>query len=242
MTKILMTGGHGLLGSELKPWLPSLLAPDEKQLDITDASRVAIFFHEHEPEVVLHLAAFTSVTRAEAEKDLCWRVNVEGTRNIVRAANGVGAFLVHISTDYVFGGERGMYREDDVIGPPVNYYALSKIVAEEAARAAKRYLIMRTSFRPSLWPYSTAFTDAYTSQDYVDIIAPMIADVILERSRIACDTLHIGTERKSIFELAKRRCPGVRPTSRTSAGVGYPKDVSLDCSRWESLRAIGKGG
>ena len=164
-------------------------------------------------------------------------MNVKGTRSVARATNEVGAKLLHISTDYVFDGERGGYREDDVLGPPFNYYALSKIMAEKVARGAERHLIIRTSFRPREWPYEAAFTDVFTGQDYVDVIAPEIALAISRHAETPFDTLHVVTERKSAYDLARRRKPDVRPGTRVGAGMKLPSDVSLDTSRWRELRA-----
>ena len=66
-----------------------------------------------EPEVIIHSAALTDVDRCEREKELAYKMNVEGTRAIATAAEKAGSFLIYISTDYVFDGQRGMYREDD---------------------------------------------------------------------------------------------------------------------------------
>jgi dTDP-4-dehydrorhamnose reductase len=164
-------------------------------------------------------------------------VNVDGTRAIVRSASERSILLVHISTDYVFEGTRGMYHEEDCPGPVCNYYALSKLVAEEVARLAPRHLIIRTSFRPREWPYPVAFTDVYTSQDYVDVIAPEIALAIQRCREIPYAALHIATERKSAYELARRRRPEVRPGSKREVNVALPDDISLDTSRWQALKA-----
>lgn len=132
----------------------------------------------------------------------------------------------------------GRYKEDDSLGPPINYYALTKIAAEEAARAVKGSLVVRTSFRAREWPYERAFTDVFTSQDYVDVIAPLLAEVAghYDADQVPYGTLHVGTERKSVFELACRRAPGVVAASRHSAAVRLPADVSLNLSRWRAMR------
>ena len=135
-----------------------------------------------------------------------------------------------------FYGDTGAYSEDAPVGPVRNYYALSKLVAEEIARVAPRHLVIRTSFRPREWPYPTAFEDVYTSQDYVDIIAPEIALAIRHLDAIPFSTLHIATERKSVFDLARRRSDAVEPGSKAAAGVDLPDDISLDNSRWRDLR------
>lgn len=234
--RLFMTGGAGRLGTELRALLAGVHAPDEADLDITDEEAFRKAVEAYRPSVIVHLAAFTDVKAAESNQARCWAINVGGTRSVVRAADAVGAALVHISTDYVFAGTKGMYREDDPVGPPANYYALSKLAAEEVARVARRCLVLRTSFRPRQWPYPSAFTDVYTSQDYVDVIAPLIAEAITHLDQIPYDVLHVATERKTIYELARRRAPQVQPASCESAGVNYPRDVSLDTSRWQTVR------
>jgi dTDP-4-dehydrorhamnose reductase len=233
--RILLTGGAGRLGSELRRLLPGIVAPSQSQLDVTEPKTITETLQQYKPEVLVHAAGYTDVAQAEQERDRCWQVNVVGMRNIVRAATASGMFFVHISTDYVFSGATGMYREEDPPGPARNYYALSKLVAEEIARLAPRHLVIRTSFRPREWPYPVAFTDVFTSQDYVDVVAPEIALAIAHCREIPFDTLHIATERKSVYELAKRRKPDVRAGSKREAKVDLPDDISLDISRWLRL-------
>lgn len=234
---ILLTGGEGRLGSELRALLGGIIAPPEAQMDITRPEQIAAKLTEHRPTVLVHAAAYTDVAKAENDRAACWAVNVEGTANIVRAAIAGGIFLVHISTDYVFDGRTGNYKEDDPLGPVPNYYSLTKLVAEALVRLAERHLVIRTSFRPRQWPYPTAFTDVYTSQDYVDVIAPDIALAIRRCREIPHDTLHIATERKSIYELARRRKSDVAPASKQKAKVQFPDDISLDTSRWQQMKA-----
>ena len=239
--RVLMTGGSGVLGAALCDLLTNVYAPARNTLDVLDADEVMHRVREYGPHVIVHAAAYTDVLAAESERRPCWRVNVAGTRAIVSAARAVGARLVHISTDYVFYGDganggRG-YREDDAPGPVRNYYALSKLAAEEVARTLPGALIIRTSFRPDVWPYPVAFTDVFTSQDYIDVIAPDIALAIRHVDAVSFDTLHIATERKSAFDLAKRRRPNVRPGSKREIGVELPDDITLDVTRWQSLRA-----
>ena len=232
---ILLTGGSGRLGTELRALLPHVVAPSSRDLDVTDAGSVAAALAEHRPRAVAHAAAYTDVKGAETDRERCWAVNVDGTRNVVRALGDVP--LVHISTDYVFYGDTGGYAEDSPVGPVRNYYALSKLVAEELARVAARHLVIRTSFRPREWPYPTAFEDVFTSQDYVDVIAPEIALAIKHLDVVPYATLHIATARKSVFDLARQRSTVVAPGSKVGAGVDLPDDISLDITRWQALRS-----
>jgi dTDP-4-dehydrorhamnose reductase len=235
--RILLTGGSGRLGTELRTLLPDVIAPARAELDLLDPHATERTVRAVRPDLIVHAAAYTDVAAAETQRRACWDVNVQGTRHIARAANAVSARLLHVSTDYVFDGERGGYTEDDPPGPPVNYYALTKLVAEEAARGAERHLVLRTSFRPREWPYPVAFSDVYTSQDYVDVIAPEVARLIGFIDRVDFDTLHLATERKSVYDLARRRRPDVRAGTRAEANVRLPSDVSLDIRRWLDLRA-----
>lgn len=232
--RILLTGGTGRLGSELRQLLPSLIAPPRAELDVTDPRNVEEALRTHRPDVVVHAAAYTDVKGAETDRAACWQTNVVGTRTLVRALGSTK--FVHISTDYVFYGDRGNYKEDDPVGPVRNYYALSKLAAEEVARASREHLVIRTSFRPREWPYPVAFEDVYTSQDFVDVIAPEIALALRQLHAIPYPTLHIATERKSVFELARRRSETVRPGSKEGAGVDLPEDISLNIDRWRALR------
>lgn len=212
-----------------------------KQIDITNMRSVENVIAKNKPAVVLHLAAYTDVARAEHNRKECWDVNVIGTRNVARIASKYGARLVHLSTDYVFWGgadrPRGGYRETDPVGPVRNYYALTKLVAEEAALFNPHSLIVRTSFRPTEWPHSTAFTDVYTSQDYVDVIAHEMALLLANLDQIKEPCLHIGTERKSVFDLVARRNPTVKAGSKNDVSVDLPDDISLDSSLWQRVRA-----
>jgi dTDP-4-dehydrorhamnose reductase len=232
---MLLTGGRGRLGTELQKHL-KVLAPSSQELDITDVSSIQGYIHQHNPSLLIHAAAYTNVLGAEKDKQACWKVNVEGTRNLVNIALEHSLPLIHMSTDYVFWGDHGGYKEDDPLGPVRNYYALSKLVAEELVRVVPKHLVIRTSFRPLEWPYPTAFDDIYTSQDYVDIIAPDIALAIKRYTEIPYTTLHIATERKSVYNLACRRKPDVQRSSKANANVSLPEDISLDISRWQELK------
>jgi len=243
---LFITGGSGRLGRELTLLLPDALAPARAELDVTDAGAVLAYLRTHRPATVLHAAAYTDVPGAEREPEACWRVNVLGTRHVARACAEVGATLVHVSTDYVFWGgadparaARGGYREDDPTGPVRNRYALSKLAAEEEARRAPRHLILRTSFRPRAWPYPTGFTDVRTSQAYVDELAPEIALAARHAGRLVdagVRVLHVVGPPTTVFELARRRKPDVRPATKAEAGVALPDDVVLNRERWLAWR------
>lgn len=152
MTKILITGTNGQLGTELRNLLDergvAYDAFDAKYMDITDQQAVDAKFDALKPAVVYHCAAYTAVDKAEDEgKQVNWRVNEDGTRNVAAAAKRVGAKLVYISTDYVFDGTNSdEYQVDDPTNPK-NEYGKAKLAGERAVKEkTDDYYIIRTSW------------------------------------------------------------------------------------------------
>lgn len=152
---ILVTGSKGQLGTELCRLLDEkkldYIGTDSSELDITKADEVTRFLEDKQPTVIFHCAAYTAVDKAEDEgKELNQLVNVDGTRNIAKAAKKIGAKLVYISTDYVFDGELidSEYQPDDTTHP-INEYGQAKLLGEEAVKEEmdnSDYYIIRTSW------------------------------------------------------------------------------------------------
>jgi dTDP-4-dehydrorhamnose reductase len=155
--KLLITGASGLYGSKLAQIslsknfevyssdIQSLsIYGDFVKLDISGKAQVDEAFRTIKPDVVVHAATLTDVDKCELNKELAWKVNIEGTKNIVEAAKAVGSFLIYISTDYVFSGETGRYKETDTPNP-INYYGVTKLKAEEIVKTQKEYFIARPS-------------------------------------------------------------------------------------------------
>ncbi len=150
--KILISGGTGQLGRDCTTVLGKnhqVVPVGSKALDIGDGTAVNAFVQDLQPDVILNCAAFTKVDDCETKKELAWRVNVEGPRNLAAAAGNRGARLIHISTDYVFDGKKQVpqyYTETDD-AHPVSYYGLTKLAAEEAVIGeTDRYTILRTAW------------------------------------------------------------------------------------------------
>jgi dTDP-4-dehydrorhamnose reductase len=154
--RIAVAGASGLLGSELRRQLAGEAVPLARpEFDLTNAASVCNVLEELQPDAVINAAAYTDVDRAEAEPDLCRRINVEGVTALVEACRRIGCPLVQISTDYVFGGspapdaieiaDRAVpYREADT-PTPRGVYAASKRDAELIAAEYPRHLIVRTA-------------------------------------------------------------------------------------------------
>jgi dTDP-4-dehydrorhamnose reductase len=143
---VLVTGGGGQVGKAFKRVHPEAVVLDRASLDITDSARVKEVLSQVRPSVIVNAAAFTRVDAAEAEVQLARRINVDAVLELARAATRAGALLVHLSTDYVFSGDkRGRYVEEDPTRPR-SVYGQTKLASEKAARSAGEHLIVRTSW------------------------------------------------------------------------------------------------
>jgi dTDP-4-dehydrorhamnose reductase len=148
---ILVTGGYGQLGHDVIQELTNqgfknILAPGRNELDLTHAPQVSGFFKQHQPEVIIHCAAYTAVDLAETETEACRKVNIDGTRHLVEQAQVTGATLLYISTDYVFDGNKETAYEVDDLPNPQSVYGLSKHLGEMEVRKLKKHFIVRISW------------------------------------------------------------------------------------------------
>lgn len=153
-----MTGASGLLGHKLvklaveknhevhsifKEHSVNLEKPI--QLDLTSQSQVFKVVTRLKPEAIVHTAAYTDVDGCEINRDLAWKVNVEATKHLTVASAEIGSHLTYVSTDYVFGGEKGLYSEEDQTNP-ISYYGYTKLKGEEFVKEqAKDWCIARVS-------------------------------------------------------------------------------------------------
>jgi dTDP-4-dehydrorhamnose reductase len=145
--RFLITGGSGLLGSKVaeKAILDGYevysgfnqhktRAGIPVKLDICNQKVMRKVFNEIKPKIVVHSAAITNVDKCEEDKELAWKVNVEATKRITELSREHGAFLVYVSTDYVFSGKEGMYKETDKTAP-INHYGTTKLEGEKTVAA-----------------------------------------------------------------------------------------------------------
>ncbi len=168
----LITGCKGRLGraivatieEEHAAAMPAAVFATRDELDITDYFRLRSEMERIAPTVVVNCAAYAHVDGCETNRDLAERVNVEGARNVARAAAAVGARVIHISTDLVFDGRqpgpRRPYREDDSPNP-LSHYAATKLAGEKAIAAENPdHTILRSSWFYGPWP-ATRYPESF---------------------------------------------------------------------------------
>ena len=196
--RVLVTGVSGQLGHDvvivLKEREFEVIAPTHQEMDITDADSVDGFFDGHRPDAVIHCAAYTAVDRAEDETELCRKVNVGGTANIVRNCERYGIPMMYISTDYVFNGSGDRPWEPSDPTDPVNAYGLSKRDGETEVLRIRKHFIIRISwvfgingsnFIKTMRRLSetrdevNVVDDQYGSPTYTRDLAELLADMIV---------------------------------------------------------------
>ena len=150
--KILITGANGMLAQEVKKQLKEgneLICTDVQDLDITNENQVMEYVSNLKPEYIVNCAAYTAVDKAEEAGEIVEKINADGPANLAKAAKATDAVLVHISTDYVFGGNLDLdkdYSEDDA-KEPVTAYGITKLHGEEKIQEnCDKYYIFRTAW------------------------------------------------------------------------------------------------
>jgi dTDP-4-dehydrorhamnose reductase len=159
--KILITGTNGLLGQALvrrfihnfdvfgcdlsiENYNPGKTLVQYNQLDLTKRDNVQDYFNQNKPDIIINSAAFTNVDLSEEQRDKCWAANVKSVEFLLEAVTSFSPVFVQISTDYVFNGKTGLYKETDKTDP-VSYYGHTKLAAEKIIHnCGLNYIIARS--------------------------------------------------------------------------------------------------
>ncbi len=164
MKKILLTGSNGLLGQKIVHNIITkrsnsyqLLATSKgnnristsggytyQSMDITDSAEIDAIVDSFKPDIIINTAAMTNVDECEGKKELCQKLNVEAVMYLINAARRVDAHLIHLSTDFIFNGANGPYKEEDEANP-LSYYGQSKYDAERLLQESDiKWSVVRT--------------------------------------------------------------------------------------------------
>ena len=149
--KIVVTGVNGQLGYDVvkelnKRKYNDVIGIDVNDLDITDENSVKQFMQHNKPNVIVHCAAYTAVDSAEDNKEICYDVNVNGTKYLVESAKELDAKFVYISTDYVFSGDKDSEYFVEDIPNPKSVYGETKYLGEVEALKHNKHFIVRISW------------------------------------------------------------------------------------------------
>ncbi len=225
--KIILFGGSGTLGKELQK-LTEVICPSHTHVDVTDAERVLEYILFHKPDLIINAAAVIDNRVLEKTPEKAISTNIIGAANIANACIKHNIRLVYVSTDYIYKGDRGNYKETDEI-LPFNFYAWTKLGGECSTQGVKNHLIIRVTFGKSEFSYPQAFIDKWSSKDYIDIIAPLIYEASISP---LTGILNLGTDRKTLHSHAIERNPDVIPVKLSETAFFTPYDTSFNLQKW----------
>jgi dTDP-4-dehydrorhamnose reductase len=251
--KVLITGVSGLLGSNLAYYSRdifevagiylthpiALAGVSTKPIDILSRKDIQACLDEFSPDIVIHCAGLANIDLCEENPELAKRINVFGTKNIVDSLAGRSAKLIYISTDSVYDGQKGLFKETDPINPQ-NYYGETKVEGELEALRRESSLVLRTNFfgwniqdKMSLgeWVIDClknhrplkGFRDVFFSSMYTIKLAPLIHEAIAQ-------------DLKGVYNCASRDC-----VSKYDFAVALARRFDFDPSLVEPV-SITNGG
>jgi dTDP-4-dehydrorhamnose reductase len=230
MMKIFMTGGTGLLGTEIRKLDRTIIAPTEETLDINDFESVLKLIKKYNPDVVLHLAANTKPPEHERNPELGLTTNITGTANVARVCVRLNKKLVYTSTDHIYLG-KGPHKETEGVWSPYNF-GWSKLGGECAVHMVPNHLILRLSFGPVPFPWDKVYKNQFNSKLYVDEMAPLVLKSAKSKT---IGILNLGGPRASLEDYAKRTRSDIKTIPKPD---WVPKDTSLDISKMKKALHI----
>jgi len=269
--KFLVTGSAGLVGQQVVKDLSKSNQVfscyneskpeygDSVKMDLKNYEMISSVLTEIKPDVVIHLGAMTGVDLCEKEKTSASEINTKATEIIAKECSKLNSFLVYVSTDYVFDGNFGMYKEDDVANP-LGFYGKSKLEGEKAVQNfSTNWCIARTSTPFGLHPTKKSFPmwvienlqkqkqidvliDQFTSPTYIPNLSRMLIEI--SERRITGIIHAAGASKISRYQMAsmvsdKLNLDGTLLKQISMNKMKWvaqrPKDSSLDVSRASSI-------
>lgn len=223
--KIFITGGSGHLGQKLVEYLSNehnVYAPDRNECDILDISGLKTIISSFHPNIVIHLAAFVDTFGCEKDIEKALDVNVLGTINMVKACLEVECKFIYVSSEYVFGGNKGNYEVNDK-PDPINVYGKTKAASEYIVSTLSDYQIIRAPFIKQVYP--KVFSDQYCSRYFLDEVIEKITNNIFNNPS---KLIHIASERMSLYELYIKKGIDAKPILMNEEQLKIiPHDTSL---------------
>ncbi|MCC5620840.1 dTDP-4-dehydrorhamnose reductase [Nostoc sp. CHAB 5715] len=225
MTKlILLIGSNGQVGKELQQILPSygnLISVERPTVDLAQPDTLRNILRLKQPQIIINAAAYTAVDKAESEPELASAINAIAPLIIAQESQKLGAFLIHISTDYVFDGNRYRpYQETDATNP-LSIYGKTKLAGEEAIReTCAHHLILRTA-----WVYGT-----FGKSNFVKTMLRLGAE--RQEIRVVADQIGSPTWAQDIATVIAQIIPQLTPEIRgsyhyTNSGIASWYDFAV---------------
>ena len=231
--KIVITGGSGRFGSVLQKKYKSnkLFYPNKKQLNILSLKSSEKYLKKTKPKILIHLAGLSRPMKIhDSNISKSVDLNIIGTANIVKICSKLKIKLIYFSTNYVYPGTKGNYKENSPL-LPINNYGWSKLGGEAAVHLYKNSLILRVCMTE--WPFvhKKAFSDVKNNFIFHEKVAEILFKTLNYRG-----ILNIGGKKQSIYNFAKKYNKKVIPISRKNKSCfkSFP-DLSMNLKKMKKI-------
>ncbi len=233
MKKIVVTGGTGRFGNFLKRHKTKykIFFPNKKQLNILSPKSIKDYLNIKKPNILVHLAGLSRPMKLhEIDIKKSINLNIIGTANITNACLEKKIKLIYFSTNYVYPGLNGNYREIDPL-LPVNNYAWSKLGGEASVQLYKNSLILRACITEKPFVHDKAFGNVKTSFMYHEDAAKIFFKLINKKGII-----NLGGKSQFIFDFAKKENKNIKKISlKKTNNLGMPLDSSLNIKKLNQI-------
>ena len=233
MKKIVFTGGSGRFAREFKKIKSKfkIYFPNKKKLNIENLTSIKKYLKKIKPDYFIHCAALSrpmSIHEKNISRSIS--INIIGTSNVVKACEERNIKLIYFSTNYVYPGNKGNYRENDPIFP-INNYAISKLGGECAVRLYKNSLILRISMTEKPFVHEFAFNDVEMNFMYHDEFAKILLKLINEKGII-----NVGGKTQTVYNFVKKMQKNIKPISgRKMVNKKFPLKQSMNLSKLQKI-------
>ncbi len=230
---IVMTGGNGRFAQVFKKIKKKekIYYPSKKILNLKNLTSIKKYLKKTKPDYLIHSAALSrpmEIHEKNIEESIT--TNIIGTSNIVRACSLMKIKLIYFSTNYVYQGKKGNYKESDPVFP-INKYALSKLGGECAVQMYENSLILRICMTEKPFVHKKAFNDVETNFMYHYDFAKNLLKLIDHKGII-----NVGGPKKIIFDFAKKTNKKVIPiSSKKALGKQFPKKQTMNLNKYLSI-------
>ena len=214
--KIVITGGSGRFGSILKKIYKSnkLFYPNKSQLNILSTKSIEKYLRKIKPKILIHIAGLSRPMKIhENEISKSIDLNIIGTANIVKICSKLKIKIIYFSTNYVYPGIKGNYKEDDPL-LPINNYAWSKLGGESSVQMYKNSLILRLCMTEKPFLHKYAFKDVINNFIFQEEIAKILFKILNYKG-----ILNIGGKKQSIYNFARKYNKKIIPISRKNNSI-----------------------
>ena len=231
--KIIFTGGSGRFGKVFrkKTMLKNIIFPSKKELDIINLDSVKKYLSKKKPQILIHAAGLSRPMNIHDKNiNLSIDKNIIGTCNIVKVCKLLKIKLIYLSTNYVYPGFRGNYKETSPL-LPYNNYAWSKLGGECAVQMYKNSLILRICMTEKPFVHNYAFKDLITNFIFHDDVIELFPRILKMKG-----ILNIGGKTKSVYNFAKKYNPKVKSIkAKNFLGKNIPLKHSMNLKKLKKI-------